>query len=120
MAPGFTAKMDRVFLIFFVSWVIWHVAAYVLVYRGRSVPFRRVWHVRSALLSATAFLAFLFYIVSMGFPKSVLGMFVPAVIIITFINIRNTRFCDMCGKQNFEMNPFHPPTVCKHCRRPLS
>lgn len=111
--------MDRVFLMFFVAWVIWHVAAYMLVYRGRSAAFRRVWHPRSAVVSASAFLAFLFYIGSIGFPKSVLGMFVPAVVIITFINIRNTVFCDICNKQNFDLNPFNRPSTCKRCRRPL-
>jgi len=117
--PALSARLDRAFLMFFLVWVLWHIAAWMLVHRGRTTEFRRRWHPRSALISALAFCAFVFYIVSIGFPKGILNIFIPAVVIVTFINIRNTRFCGYCGKQNFTASPVARLRECKRCGRPL-
>src|SRR5688572_14198893 len=115
MDETLASRMDRAFLVFFIVFVLWHLAAYLLLYRRRSAAFRRVWHPRSAFLSGSLFVGFVAHIVSQGFPANALFVFVPAAVVFTAINIRNTRFCDACGKQNFSMNPFNPPDVCRRC-----
>jgi ribosomal protein L37E len=40
---------------------------------------------------------------------------VPAVALLAFINIRNSKFCDSCGRQNY--GP--PAKFCSKCGAPL-
>ncbi len=108
--------LDRAFLVFCTAWIIWGASTHFFLYRNRPVAFRRVWHMRVALISAAAFLGFLFYIVHVGFPAKVLTVFVPALFLMTFLNIRNTRFCDACGKQTFSMKLFQRPQRCRRCQ----
>ena len=115
--PPLQDQLDRAFLLFFGAWVAWGMAAHFLLYRGRSAAFRRRWHPVAVTISATAFLAFVLYIISIGFPRQILNLAGPALLVFLWLNLRHTRFCDACGKQNFRVA--ERPRVCRACRRPL-
>lgn len=40
---------------------------------------------------------------------------VPFVGLITFLNIRMTKFCDTCGRTLTRQDPFSPPKFCSKC-----
>jgi len=42
-------------------------------------------------------------------------VFVPAVALITFLNLRSTRFCDSCGKTVISHIPLARPKFCSRC-----
>lgn len=110
------SALDRAFMLFFALWVVWGLGTYLALYRRRPAAFRRAWHARVAVASSAMFLTFLLYAASIGLPRENLFLFVPAVLALTFVNVRNTRFCDACGKQTFALKR---PARCPRCGAPV-
>lgn len=51
------------------------------------------------------------------FPPAAFFM-LPAILLITWMNLRNTRFCDQCGKMT-QVQPFQRMDFCPRCGAPL-
>jgi uncharacterized protein (DUF983 family) len=51
----------------------------------------------------------------MHFPAEAFYLAVPAVILISLLNIRATKFCDSCGKMVMNQNVLSPPKYCSKC-----
>lgn len=49
------------------------------------------------------------------FPPQVLYLMVPALILISYLNIRTTHFCDSCGRTLFRQPIFIRTPFCPHC-----
>jgi hypothetical protein len=62
---------------------------------------------------------FIIFVWATGAPAQVFYVFIPAVALIGFINIRNTKFCDSCGRRNYGPNLFSPARFCSKCGAPL-
>jgi hypothetical protein len=45
---------------------------------------------------------------------------VPAVAIISYMNIRMTRFCESCGRTLHRQPLFSKPRFCSHCGAALT
>jgi rRNA maturation endonuclease Nob1 len=45
----------------------------------------------------------------------VLCFMVPAIALITFLNLRKTKFCDACGRTLYPKSFFTPTPFCPHC-----
>jgi hypothetical protein len=60
---------------------------------------------------------FLIFVWLMAVPDDVsfFCVMVPGVVLITLLNIRNTRFCNSCGRTVFTQNPFASPKFCSKC-----
>jgi len=68
----------------------------------------RVW----VPLIAVAFLAIVVWFTGSG---ALLPVTIPAVALITFLNLRSTRFCDGCGRTVYTQNLLKPARYCPHC-----
>ena len=53
-------------------------------------------------------------------PSYALYIAVPAVLVITSLNIRATRFCDSCGATQNVLGSATKPPQCKKCHSPLA
>jgi len=81
------------------------VISFVIFFLGKNAALKRkLW---PPFVIGTGLL-FVFFVYLMGFGDQAMYMMVPAVILITFLNLRATKFCDSCGKtiinQNFVRN----------------
>jgi ribosomal protein L37E len=84
--------------IFFITWVILIlIGLYLFNFNKNATLKRKIWPwwiVGSGIL----FNLFIYWI---GMGSKLLFMSVPATALISFLNIRNTSFCDKCGKTSF-------------------
>jgi len=58
---------------------------------------------------------FIGYAAAMGAPRQVYFMIVPAVALMTFMNLKFTRFCRNCGKTIINYMPFTSIEFCPKC-----
>jgi len=103
---------DQVFPIFFGVWVVLGLfsAGFFFLSKNASLK-RKVW----APFSIFTGLLFVGFIWAMGFPAQVLYVAVPAVALITFLNLRAVRFCGSCGATLMSQNPLSRPAFCSKC-----
>ena len=105
-------------------WVIWFVSS-VLIGLGSLVYFRlspdanlkRRFHRWFTIAYGGGF--FLLIVLGMGASPFIL-LFGTAVIVITYLNIRNTVICDACGKMTYNHAWFSKAEYCAKCGAPLS
>jgi hypothetical protein len=85
---------ENIFPVFFVVWVALGLAGFFLFYRGKDAQFKRKYFTWYVILAGVLFISFG---LAMGFPSEALYFMVPAVALITYLNIKSTKFCDNCG-----------------------
>ena len=108
------AQAERVFPIFIGVWVVLGVfSAAFFLFNNRAALKRKV-HPPLVIGIGALFLGF---VVLMDFPLDAFFYFVlvPAVVLITYLNLRNTKFCSACGKTLISQNPFTRPRFCSRC-----
>jgi hypothetical protein len=91
-------------------------AGFVLVFLVQDAAFKRRWYRPYAILFST--------IIACGFiafepSRGVLLLVIPAIIVITVLHIRSTRFCGRCGKVNGMNGSLVVPHFCAKCGAPL-
>jgi hypothetical protein len=106
---------------FIVLWVVWaalSAGTWLFYMRNRDAALkRRVLRVQMPLVA----IAFLAIVVVMLWPHlEVLVIMVPAVALITWLNLRNTKFCDACGATLINQNWLSGPRHCSRCGAPLT
>ena len=107
-----SSSPDQIFPIFFGVWVVLGLISVAFFFLGRNASLKRkVW---PPLTIATAIL-FVGFVWAMGFPSHVFLILIPAVAIITFLNLRSVKFCDACGRTIMNQIPFSPPRFCSKC-----
>jgi hypothetical protein len=77
---------------------------------------RRVW---PALVVGYGILFVAFVLYETRGNTLVLFLTVPAVIVISFLNLRGTRFCDSCGRTLYRQPVFSQSQFCPYCGAPL-
>jgi hypothetical protein len=104
---------------FFVTWIVLGISGFIVFYLRRDVAVKRKWFPRYAILAGVLFVFFsstLWVLESRSYSE--LGVFVvvvPMVVIITYMNIKFTRFCDKCGATVFDYYWFSPMKFCSKC-----
>jgi hypothetical protein len=104
---------------FFGTWIVLGISGFIVFYLRRDVAFKRKWFPRYVILAGGLFVFFsstLMVLQSRWF--SALGMLVvvvPMVVLITYLNIKFTRFCDKCGATVYDHNWFSPMKFCSKC-----
>lgn len=84
----------NIFGIFSAIWVALGVSGFGLFFVSKNVRFKRryfPWYV------TLVGLLFIWFGLQMGLPLRLFFILVPAVALITFINVKVTKFCDNCG-----------------------
>jgi hypothetical protein len=101
------------------TWVVLGIGGFIVFYSRRDVAFNRKWFPRYAILAGVLFVFFsttLTVLQSRSF--SALGLLVfmvPMVVLIIYLNIKFTRFCDKCGATAIDYNWFSPMKFCSKC-----
>ncbi len=110
MAPGQTGLLP--FPVFAVTWVLLGVLGFYLFYLGKDADFKRKWWPWWIALIGVLFVLF---IALTGFPLQTLLFAIPGILLISWLNIRQTRFCSSCGRMVLSSTPFLRPDYCSKC-----
>lgn len=102
----------EIFPIFFVFWIALAVAGFFLFYANKNVRFKKKYFPWYVIFSSILFLSFT---VKMGTPLETLFFIVPVLALITFLNIRATKFCDHCGRTIINQMWFTKAEYCAKC-----
>lgn len=106
-------QADRVFPIFMGTWIVLTALGFFLFYRNKDVTFKRKYF---PWFTAFVGILFLMFLVLMEFPREAFFLMVPAITIITFLNIRGTCFCSSCGSTVFSNGlGFSRTNYCPTC-----
>ena len=84
--------------IFFLVWAALAVAGFLLFQVNRNAAFKRKYFPWFAALAGAVFLGFMIVI---GVPIEGLLFMAPFILLITYLNIRTTSFCDSCGRTTY-------------------
>jgi hypothetical protein len=103
---------EEIFPIFFGTWVVLGLVSFFIFFIGKNAELKRkLW----PPFVIGAGVLFIFFVYLMGFDGKIMYMMVPAVILITILNLRATKFCDSCGKSIINQNLFVKPEFCSKC-----
>ena len=106
------ARSDQIFPIFVATWVVLGILSFAFFTFNKNAALKR--KVRTPFVVAVGIL-FVCFVWLAGAPSKVLYVAVPAMALITMLNIRTTRFCNSCGKTIYTQNPFSRPEFCYKC-----
>jgi ribosomal protein L37E len=98
--------------IWFVSSVIIGLVSLVFFRMYPDVNLKRRFHRWFTIAYGAAF--FLLIVLSLGASPFIL-LFGTAIVVITYLNIRNTVFCDACGKTTYNHGWFSKAEYCAKC-----
>jgi hypothetical protein len=101
------------FVVFMVFWTLLGLTSFLFFQFNRNAALkRRIWP-PFIIIIGVIFASFVWY-TSGGRPE-VLVFMLPAVALISLLNIRLTRFCQSCGR-TIRAQPFSSPgSFCKYC-----
>jgi len=107
------------FPMFMVFWIGLGVGSWILIARLPTPQAKKRWSDRLSILAGIIFFAFLF--TQFSPTKGSFGLFImgPALALITWLNVRNTYFCDKCGKRSLDRNWFGDTYCCPYCGNKL-
>jgi hypothetical protein len=91
--------------------VLGAVGTYLFYFRGNA-EFKRKYFRWYAIFGGVIFLTFPAF---SGFPWFMMMFASPFVALIIYLNVRNTMFCDECGRTNMAQIPFVRPKHCSKC-----
>jgi len=106
-----------IFPIFFVVWLALGLAGFFLFYVNKNVQFKRRYFPWYVILGGVLFISFGWV---MRFSLQMLFLMVPAVALITFLNIKSTKFCDGCGRTIINQMWFTKVEHCAKCGAKLN
>jgi hypothetical protein len=105
--------------IFMTTWFVLMIGGFVLFYLGGNAEFKRKWFPRYVILGGILFLGFTTAMMArMMNVAELIGMWlfmVPTICLISWLNIRMTKFCDGCGKTISNQNWFSRIRFCPNC-----
>ena len=106
------SNADQVFPVFFGVWIVLGIFSTGFFYLNKNAALKRkVW---PPFISAVGIL-FLGFTWAMGVPAGTFFFAVPAVALITLLNLRTVTFCNSCGATLRSQNPFSRPAFCSKC-----
>jgi hypothetical protein len=120
MRPDTVSVLNGVVTTCFVgTWIVLGISGFFLFYLRRDVAFMRKWFPRFTILVGFLFVVFSATLSvlssrSLG-TLGVLVVVVPAVCLISWLNIKFTKFCDKCGSTVYYQNWFSPTKFCSKC-----
>jgi hypothetical protein len=125
MQPDTLTTLNAIVTSCFVgTWIVLGVAGFFLFYVGRDVAFKRKWFPRFIVLVGILFVLFSTTLMvlssrSLG-ALGILVLVIPATALISYLNIKFTKFCDKCGVTIYAQNWFVPMRFCSKCGAELN
>jgi len=106
------ANPAQVFPVFIGVWVVLGVFSAAFFFLSKNAPLKpRVWPPFIVIVG----LLFAGFTVAMGAPSQALLIMAPAVVLITYLNLRAVQFCNLCAATIMSQNPFAKPAFCSKC-----
>ena len=102
-------------LLIFGAWDGSYAGLLRFLYLNKNVALKRKVLPASIIFTSILHLAFTWIT---GAPAHVFIFVVPGVALIAFLNIRNIKFCNSCGRTISGSNPFSPPKFRSKCGAP--
>ena len=93
-------------------WVTLGIVGFFLFFFSKNVEFKKKyypWYVISAGV------LFALLMLMTGMPIFPLVIFLPVIALITYLNLRNIKFCDSCGKTIVNRAWFSKVNYCSNC-----
>ena len=105
--------------LFFGTWIVLGIVSFVVFFLGKDTALKRKWFPRFIVLAGVLFVIFSTTIMVLGsqswWSLGILLVVVPAVAVISYLNIKMTKFCDKCGATLINSNWFSPMRFCSKC-----
>jgi hypothetical protein len=105
------------------TWIVLFCVNVYVLFGRRDASFKRKWFRRMVFLTSGLFILFVAAIAaSSGLPipwPFLLCFLVPTVILIAWLNLKLTKFCDHCGATILPGNFLVRPRYCPRCGTPL-
>lgn len=92
--------------------IVLGVSGFVVFFLSRDVNRKRRLFPGFTVLTGILFVGFVW---AMGFSGGIVLAAIPIVALISWLNIRQTRFCDACGRTVVTMFPGQRPRYCHQC-----
>ncbi len=102
--------------IFFGIWVVLGSISFLIFFVSKNAERKKKLWAPFVIFAGVLFIGFTYV---MGLDGQHLYVMVPMVILISFLNIRLTKFCGACGKTNINQNFFSPAKFCNKCGNAL-
>ena len=120
MTPQTAATLGRIVTVCFVgTWIALAAGGFYLFHLGNDAAHKRRWFPRFIVLGGVLFAAFttILGLLAKRSPEGLKGLLVvgPAVLIISYLNIKSHKFCDGCGATTYNKNLFAPARFCPRC-----
>lgn len=106
-----------VFFAFFVVWAILGISSFLFFHLNRDAKTKKKIFPFFVIGVGIIFSTFVAW--SSDWAPFVLFFFIPAVGLITFLNLRTTKFCESCGRTLYKQSLLDPPRFCPHCGNQL-
>jgi uncharacterized membrane protein YeiB len=103
---------EQKFMIFFCTWIGLALCGFLAFSLNKNAQIKRKYFPIYVVGIGIAFIGFVHWM----FPPEPRFLIVyPAIALISFLNIKMTKFCDECGKTNFPRNAFSALKFCQKC-----
>lgn len=99
---------------FIFIWILLGIGSFLFFHFHRNTALKRRVFPVFVIATAVVFGGFIYFAMGRQQPQ-VLLVAVPALVLISFLNIRQIRFCDSCGKTLYRQPVFSRPQFCPHC-----
>ena len=107
---------EEIFPIFFGVWVVLGLMSFLIFFVSKNADRKKKLWAPFIIFTGLLFIGFTYL---MGFGGQHLYIMVPMVVLISFLNIRSTKFCGSCGKTNINQNFLSPAKFCNKCGEAL-
>jgi len=111
--------MAPYFPVFMVTWVAFGIGSWLWIRTRPSADEKHLWHRRVTIASGFVFGAFITFTLFQWHQPFALLIFLPFLVLITFLNLRFTFFCDACGKMSHSQQWFSSTYHCPKCGHKL-
>ena len=105
--------------LFVATWIVLGIIGFATFFLNRDAALKRKWFPRYIVLVGILFVLFVTAEAVAGAKSSaspgMLVLMVPTVVLISYLNLKFTKFCDECGDTIIEQNWFSPTRFCSKC-----
>jgi hypothetical protein len=109
--------------LFVATWVVLGITGFIFFFLNRDAALKRKWFPRYITLAGVLFVLYVTAMTVAGSPSfpslGVLVLVVPMVVLISYLNLKFTKFCNQCGATIIEQNWFSPTRFCSKCGNKL-
>ncbi|MCW8108484.1 hypothetical protein OPS25_08250 [Alteromonas ponticola] len=107
---------EEIFFIFSGVWIVLIIISFLVFFVSKNAERKKKLWVPFIIFAGALFIVVMYL---MDSDKEEIYFMVPMIVLISFFNIRSTKFCSACGKTNKNYNFFSQPKYCSDCGQAL-